>query len=120
MTMTDCNEIFGLLSQYLDAELPEDMCRQIDAHISGCAPCVEFLESLKKSIEICHTYKNHERPGPLPAAAREELLTAYQKMMAARKAGPTPLGRHATSTSNGGSATALSRSGVPFSSCSWR
>lgn len=81
----DCKEIFSLLSQYLDAELPPDLCREIDTHISGCPPCVEFMESLKKSIALCHEYQSRDLPGPLPVKARDELLSAYRKMMEARK-----------------------------------
>jgi len=87
MTISECKEIFALLSEYLDGELPEDVCQQVDSHISGCAPCVEFVESLTKNIKLCRSYKAQELPGPLPAAVREELFGAYQRMLALRKGG---------------------------------
>ena len=40
----DCKQIFALLSQYLDLELPPDACEKIEAHIAGCSPCVDFTE----------------------------------------------------------------------------
>ncbi len=83
----DCKEIFNLLSQYLDAELPPGLCREIEVHISDCAPCVEFVESLKKSIALCHEYQSHDLPGPLPAQARDNLFSAYRNMIEARKPG---------------------------------
>lgn len=82
MRPSECKEIFALLSEYLDQELPDDICRQIDAHVSGCPPCVEFVDSLKKTIELCHSYRSQDLPGPLPASAREDLLAAYRKMRA--------------------------------------
>ncbi len=79
-----CKEMFSLLSEYLNMELPADACREMEAHISGCAPCVEFTESLKKTVELCREYEPEELPAPLGDAAREELLGAYRKMMATR------------------------------------
>ena len=81
----NCKEIFALLSAYLDAELPAQTCEEIQAHLSGCPPCIEFLESLKRTIRLCRDYQTGESPAPLDPNARQELLAAYQKMLAARQ-----------------------------------
>jgi len=82
----DCNTIFALLSEYIDAELPPATCEEISRHIAGCAPCVEFVESLKKSIELCRESSFEERPAPLPEEARAHLREAWNRMIAARHA----------------------------------
>lgn len=79
-----CRDVFSLLSEYLNLELPPEACQEIEAHIAGCAPCVEFTESLRKTVELCRRYRPAELPQPLGKNAREELLHAYQKMLAAR------------------------------------
>ena len=79
-----CKDVFALLSEYLDLELPPEACAQIEAHLSGCAPCVEFAESLRKTVDLCRGYKPETMPRPLSEAAREELRRAWQKMVAAR------------------------------------
>ncbi len=81
----NCKEVFALLSAYLDLELPPDACREIETHLSGCPPCVEFVESLKKSVALCRQYQASEVPEPISQNARAELLAAYRKMLAARK-----------------------------------
>jgi RNA polymerase sigma-70 factor (ECF subfamily) len=86
MSPSDCQAIFALLSEYLDHELPEDLCREIEAHIADCPPCVAFVESLRKTIELCRSAKQLEAPPPLVDSARQELLAAYQAMLAARGA----------------------------------
>lgn len=82
----DCRELFSLLSEYLDEELPPEACEQIRDHIQGCAPCVEFVNSLKRSIELVHGFQAGEHPAPLPPPARDELKAAYRKMLLARGA----------------------------------
>ena len=80
-----CKEVFSLLSDYLNLELPPDACKEIEAHLAGCPPCIEFAESLRKTVELCRGYGPSEMPKPLEANAREKLLTAYRTMLAARK-----------------------------------
>ena len=80
-----CKEVFALLSDYLNLELPADACQEIETHLAGCAPCVEFVESLRKTIELCRRYRPSELPAPLGQSARAELVAAYQKMLAARQ-----------------------------------
>ena len=57
-----CKEIFALLSDYLNLELPAEACQEIETHLSGCAPCVEFVESLRKTIELCRRYRRPNCP----------------------------------------------------------
>jgi anti-sigma factor RsiW len=83
--MQDCRENFELLSSYLDLELPAEECLQIEAHLAGCAPCVEFVESLRKTVELCRQHQPREMPAPVSESARAELLAAWRKMLAARK-----------------------------------
>ena len=84
-----CKEVFSLLSEYLNLELPPDACQEIETHLAGCAPCVEFAESLRKTVELCHRYQPSELPEPLGQAAREQLLEAYRKMRGAREPAAT-------------------------------
>jgi len=79
-----CKEVFALLSDYLNLELPPDACAEIEAHLAGCAPCIEFAESLRKTVELCRRYRPAELPEPLGTQAREQLVDTYQKMLAAR------------------------------------
>ncbi len=79
--MEKCKEVFSLLSGYLDLELPPEACHQIEAHLAECPPCIEFAESLRKTIELCRQYQPAELPGPIGANAREQLLEAYQRMV---------------------------------------
>lgn len=80
-----CKEVFSVLSEYLDLELPPDACEEIDAHVGSCPPCIEFVESLRKTVELCRSYQPRRLPEPIGERAREELLQAYRKMLASGK-----------------------------------
>lgn len=73
----DCRYVFSLLSDYLDAELTPQTCEEIRRHIEACEPCVAFVESLKRSIELCRELPV-AAPGSLAAAVRERLRAAFE------------------------------------------
>jgi len=79
-----CREVFALLSDYLNLELPPEACEEIEAHIAGCSPCVEFAESLRKTVDLCRQYQPAELPAPMGQEAKAQLLEAYTRMVAAR------------------------------------
>jgi len=80
-----CKEIFAILSEYLNMELPPDSFRQLESHLEGCPPCIDFLESLRKSIDLCREYTPTELPKPLSEDARRQLQAAYNRMLLARE-----------------------------------
>ena len=80
-----CKEIFSLLSEYLNLELPPDACQEIETHLAGCPPCIEFAESLRQTVELCRRYQPTELPEPLGKQARAQMLDAYQRMLGAQK-----------------------------------
>lgn len=82
-----CREVFALLSRYIDVDLPPDVCREIEAHIAGCSPCVEFTESLKKTVEMCRNYSPGDLPVSISLAAKESLRRAWEKLASARGTG---------------------------------
>lgn len=76
-----CKEIFAELSSYLDDELDDSLCEELEKHMDGCEPCKAFLASLEESIQQCRMTTN-ESPDPRVAAKlRRELLSDYQEMM---------------------------------------
>jgi anti-sigma factor (TIGR02949 family) len=85
MSPKECRDVFEMLSEYLDGELPEGTCEQIEQHIADCPPCVEFLKSLRKSVNLCRGYKPPEAPPPLSDDAKQRLTEAYRQMLARNK-----------------------------------
>ena len=77
-----CREMFALLSEYFDLELPPDARQEIEAHLAECPPCIKFAESLRKTVELCRRYRPTELPEPIGRQARQQLLAAYLRALA--------------------------------------
>jgi len=88
MNEKDCQDVFALLSEYVDRDLPPGTCEELDRHIQACAPCVEFVESLRKSVKLGKTFGSDVTAPPVPQALREALRAAYAKSLAERSAKP--------------------------------
>ncbi len=81
-----CKELFALLSQYVDAELNPKSCAEIEKHLQGCDPCVAFLNTLRKTAELCRQYQPAELPRPLQEQVRRDLRAAYDAARRRRSA----------------------------------
>ena len=74
----ECDEIRPLLSEYLDAELPVDMCSRVAAHLHTCEACDEFIQSLRASIALCRNLECELLPTPLPDSVKFHLRGMYE------------------------------------------
>ena len=80
MTQLECKQIFAMLSEYLDRELPSDLCETIESHIASCPPCVEFVKSLEKTVAYCRgAFATGDGLRPLNGEQLEELRVAYER-----------------------------------------
>ncbi len=77
-----CRRIFAGLSDYLDGQLDDFSCEEIETHLNGCEPCKKFLRSLEVAIKRCQ-----QSPVDCPdrqgvAALRKQLLATYSRALA--------------------------------------
>ena len=79
--MADCNEIVAMLSEYLDRDLPPETCSAIDAHLRSCPNCESAAASLRRTVAMCRQFRAEDRPGPLPPDKRQELRSAFEKVL---------------------------------------
>jgi RNA polymerase sigma-70 factor, ECF subfamily len=79
-----CKELFAELSSYLDDELDDSLCAELEKHMDGCEPCKAFLTNLEKSIEQCRATPNEDLDPRFAARLRQEVLAEYQSLMASR------------------------------------
>jgi len=66
-----CKKDFKRLSEYLDGELDEVACREIEQHFQECPECRACVESMKKTIQLCREASAEE----IPEQARNRLRT---------------------------------------------
>jgi len=81
-----CGDVFALLSEYLDGELEPASCAELEEHLAGCPECVEFVQSLKRSMQLCHELGQSIPAPEVNEEAMAGLRRAYEQMLARRRA----------------------------------
>ena len=52
MDHKNCRHLLGSLSGYLDGDLGEELCAEIDRHLVDCDDCQIVVDSLRKTISL--------------------------------------------------------------------
>ncbi|MDH5636996.1 MAG: zf-HC2 domain-containing protein [Nitrospinota bacterium] len=62
-----CTDILEKISDYLDKELDPSICKEIESHVKDCEPCIAFLNTMRKTVELFNDAgkKETEIPGPV-------------------------------------------------------
>jgi anti-sigma factor RsiW len=87
MTENECERVFALLSEYLDQELPPASCEELEQHLRNCPPCIQFVRSLKRSVNLCRQLGQCRDVLRLDPDVMAGLRRAYEKMLAKRLPG---------------------------------
>jgi anti-sigma factor (TIGR02949 family) len=66
-----CQALLGSLSEYIDGELPADLCQQIEKHLEGCENCRVVLNTTKRTIDLVRVAPEEVT---VPADVRERLF----------------------------------------------
>jgi anti-sigma factor RsiW len=57
-----CRDIFLRLSEYLDGDLPLELCERIRRHLATCPTCRAFTNTLRTTVELCQRLPPHPVP----------------------------------------------------------
>ena len=76
----ECRKYFDRISEYLDGELEDEICKEIDAHMEKCPECRRCIESLKKTVELCRETAKEE----IPQDVRERLKSTLRECIEQR------------------------------------
>jgi RNA polymerase sigma-70 factor, ECF subfamily len=77
-----CRMVFAGLSDYLDDQLGDFSCEEIEAHLNGCEPCKKFLRSLETTIERCRQAPSECPDRNKALALRKQVLSIYSRALA--------------------------------------
>ena len=82
-----CKAMFAELSDYLDEQLDDSLCEELERHLNGCGPCQVFLATLEATIEQCRR-STGDCPPSKAAKLREQLMQKYQRVNSVLRPSP--------------------------------
>jgi anti-sigma factor RsiW len=70
MEEKNCKSLLGSLSDYVDGTAQEEICRELERHLSGCENCRVVVDTLKKTVYLYQSNSDTD----LPMDVRERLF----------------------------------------------
>ncbi|MGA7659559.1 MAG: sigma-70 family RNA polymerase sigma factor, partial [Candidatus Sulfotelmatobacter sp.] len=77
-----CKAMFAELSNYLDEQLDDSLCEELERHLNGCEPCKAFLSTLKATVEQCRRSPTESPDREKAAELRRKVLADYERLVA--------------------------------------
>ena len=77
-----CKAMFAELSNYLDEQIDDSLCEELEKHLDGCDPCKAFLASLQSTIENCRRLPAGVPDRAKAAKLRREVMSRYERAIA--------------------------------------
>lgn len=65
----ECRQYLGSLSDYVDGTLGDELCREIEAHMTECENCRVVVNTLSKTVMLYHQLPTPE----IPTVVKERL-----------------------------------------------
>ena len=81
-----CKAMFAELSNYLDEQLDDSLCEELERHLGGCEPCKVFLTSLEATIEQCRMAPTECPASKKAVRLRKQLRKNYEQALAVVRA----------------------------------
>jgi hypothetical protein len=78
--------MFAELSNYLDQQLDDSLCEELERHLGGCEPCKVFLTSLEVTIEQCRMAPTECPTSKKAVRLRKQLRKNYEQALAVVRA----------------------------------
>ena len=75
MKIFDCDSVLEQISDFIDADAREEICQQIQAHLSVCKDCSVFVDKVKKTIVL---YQGNKTDAVIPLRTTAALAKAMQ------------------------------------------
>jgi len=67
----DCRKLLTSLSEYIDGNLDQALCAEIERHLANCDNCHIVINTLKKTVEL---YQTASETTQLPSDVRRRLF----------------------------------------------
>ena len=63
--MKQCNDLVGLLADYVEHQLPPEVHASLEQHLARCPRCVTQLKTYESTVSLLRTIKDDDLPPEL-------------------------------------------------------
>jgi anti-sigma factor (TIGR02949 family) len=68
----DCTHLLSSISDYVDGELDESLCQELEQHLADCPDCRVVLDTTRKTVYLYH--ESSAESAQVPDDVRQRLF----------------------------------------------
>ncbi len=87
--MLTCKEVLESLSDYLDADMKEDIINEMKRHIGSCSDCRAEFDTLTMTIKL-YKHEQQAQPTVMPTGCHDRLVKVLELEKMRSKGGEPP------------------------------
>lgn len=77
--MLSCSEFLSELTDYMEGQVPAEIRRQLEIHLSQCRTCQVIVDSTRKTVKIVTETGSVELAEPLPEPVVARIMARVRK-----------------------------------------
>jgi anti-sigma factor (TIGR02949 family) len=70
--LSKCQERMRQINDYIDGDIDEELCQEIERHLDNCPDCQFIVDTLSRTIKLYHSLANTDIA--LPEAVEKRLM----------------------------------------------
>jgi len=67
----NCRHLLSSLSDFVDGELSDDLCQEIEIHMAGCENCQIVINTLQKTVDL---FRKTSEKSEIPPDVKDRLI----------------------------------------------
>ena len=77
--MKACSKYIQDIAGYIDGEIDETLCTQLEEHLKTCNNCRLMVDSLKQTVVLCREGKKESLPKEIESKLNSALKERWEK-----------------------------------------
>ena len=75
----DCKRMLEEMNLYIDGDLEQELCQQLETHLKGCKQCRVVFDTTKKTITLYRDQTEMEIPDEIRLRLHQVLRKNWEK-----------------------------------------
>lgn len=77
--MNHCSQYIQNIADYIDGEIDESLCAELENHLKECHNCRIMVDTMKQTVVLCRDGKKERFPAELEKKLTDSLQSRWQK-----------------------------------------
>ena len=77
--MNGCSKYIQNIADYIDGEIDQTLCAELEKHLEGCENCRIMVDTLKQTVVLCREGKKESLPPEIESRLNDAIRARWEK-----------------------------------------